>query len=165
MASSAPTPKAQTTAAKRQRWSIFITTQLREHGWTPTQFYRRINLPSINQSMITHWLNAAAGASPEVAIRVAQVLELPATHVLREAGHEELAGYITEVAGNTADDISALEPMIARVRRLTDGLTPEQRSALERELLDQIGNWYLLAETKAERLRSIQGDERERGAS
>jgi len=96
MAASAPTPKAQATAIKRQRWSDFINAQLRLHGWTPTEFCRRINRPSINQSMITHWTTAYSGVSPEAAIRVAQVVSLPASTVLREAGHDEIAAYIDD---------------------------------------------------------------------
>lgn len=166
MAASAPTPKAQATADKRRRWSEFVNAQMRQRGWTPGEFCRRIDRPSINPSMITHWTKANAGASPEIAVRVAQILDLPASHVLREAGHGELADYIDDVAGNTADDAAALEPLIARVRAITQGLDDTQRTALEKELLDQIGDWYLLAEAKAARLRRATEDgDTTRGAS
>lgn len=111
-----------------------------------------------------HILAGQLAAEPTVddVLRAARDEGASAPVLLREAGHDDLADYIEDVAGSTGTSASALEPPIARVRQITDGLTDGQRAILAGELLDQIGDLYLLAEKKAEMLR--EGDAG-RGAS
>lgn len=152
MAAQAPTPKAQPNP-QRERWSKFFSAALQRSGMSAAEFVRRADHPSITPGLVSQWQNAKSGIAAELAIRTARVFDLPATQVLREASLDGVAAYIEDVAGATGTSAAALEPLIARVRQITDGLNEEQRAALTQELLDQIGNLYLLTEKKAEMLR------------
>jgi transcriptional regulator with XRE-family HTH domain len=165
MAAQAPTPKAQPNP-QRERWSKFFSSALQKSGMSAAEFVRRADHPGITPALVSQWQKAKSGISAELAIRTARVLGLPATQVLREGGQGDVAAYIDDVAGATGTSAAALEPLIARVRQITSGLTDEQRAALTQELLDQIGNLYLLTEKKADMLRSP-GDkgDADRGAS
>lgn len=156
MAAQAPTPKAQPNP-QRERWSKLFSATLQQSGMTAAEFVRRANHPSITPAIVSMWQKGKSGASAELAIRTARVFNLPATQFLREAGQNDVADYIEDVAGATGTSATALEPLMARVRRLTEGLTAEQRAALVQEMLDQVDNLYLLAEKKAERMREADG--------
>jgi hypothetical protein len=160
------TPATDEGAERRDRWRRWLDDQLTQRGINNAEFTRLLNRPSFTKDMVTRWRNGQSGASPNAAIRIAQIFELPATHVLHEAGHDDIAAYIEDVAGPAGTDAAALEPLIARVRALTQGLTSEQRTALEHDLLDQAANWFLLTEVKAARLlRTTQETSDERGVS
>lgn len=138
----------------RARWAAYVRAQLEQRDLTQTDLARLIDRPTTaDKSVISRWLSGKALPTAENAVRFARVLELPATQVLREAGQEDVAAYIDDVAGATGTSATALEPLIARVRQITDGLDEGRRAALTQELLDQIGNLYLLTEKKAEMLR------------
>lgn len=152
MAAPAPMPKAQSNP-QRERWAAFFSATLQRSGMSAAEFVRQANHPGITPSLVSQWQGARSGIAAELAFRVARVFDLPATQVLREAGLDVAADYIEDVAGSAGSGAAALEPVIARVRQITDGLTPEQRAALTQEFLDQIGNLFLLTEKKAEILR------------
>lgn len=155
-----------TTEQARARWSAFLRTQIDERGLTQADLVRLVDRPTtVDKSVVNRWLGQKLLPTAEIAIRIAVILDLPASLVLREAGHEETAAYIESVAGTAADNSAALEPLVARVRETTSGLSEEERRTLAQELLDQIGNSLLLVETKAERLRRAAKEERRRGAS
>lgn len=155
----APTSAAET----RTRWAAFVRAQLEQRSLTQVEFARLIDRPTnADKTVVNRWLGEKALPTAEIAVRVARVLDLPATQVLREAGQADVADYIEDVAGSTGTGATALEPLLAQIRQITDGLTGEQRAVLEKELLDQVGNLYLLAEKKAEMLRE---GEAGRGAS
>jgi transcriptional regulator with XRE-family HTH domain len=155
-----------TTEQARARWSAFLRAQLDERNLTQADLARLVDRPTtVDKSVVNRWLGQKLLPTVESAIRVAQVLRLPASVVLREAGHEETASYIEAVAGPAADDMAALEPLIARVRTLTEGLTPEQRKNLEDDLLQRAGDLFVLAEAKAAKLRRDAGPDSTRGAS
>lgn len=165
MAAQAPTPKAQPNP-QRERWSTFFSAALQRSGMSAAEFVRSADHPSVTPAIVSMWQKGKSGVSAGLAIRTARVFGLPATQVLREAGQDGVADYIEDVADATGTSASALEPLISQVRKITGGLTPEQRATLERELLDQIGNLYLLAEKKAEMLRGADGrGDAGRGAS
>lgn len=145
---------AQTADETRARWAAFLRPQLDQRSLTQSDLVRLIDRPTtVDKSVVSRWLSGKLLPTAESAIRVARVLDLPATQVLREAGQEDVANYIQDVAGSTGTSASALEPVIARVQQITEGLSDEQRAILVEELLGQIGNFYLLAEKKAELLR------------
>ena len=148
-------------------WAAFVNEQLETRAATAAEFAKLLDRPAtLTPRVVALWTEGKAVPDANDTIHVAVALGQPASRVLRFAGHGDLAAYIDEVAGTTASDAGALEQLVARVRAITDGLTPEQRSALEQEFLEQIGNSYLLAETKATRLRRATEEEnRRRGAS
>jgi transcriptional regulator with XRE-family HTH domain len=146
-------------------WAALINQELDKRSIGPAELAKLLDRHTLTPRVVTAWTEAKAGASPDDAIRVAQALGLPATRVLRHAGHDTLADYIDEVAGADATDSAALEPLIARVRDITRGLTEQQRRTLEEDLLRQVGDWYLLAEAKAAQLRNDTDPDSARGAS
>jgi hypothetical protein len=145
---------AQPTTDTRARWAAFIDTQLDQRDLGGSELSRLIDRsPTVDPSVITRWRQAKLLPTAEIAVRVAAVLDLPATLVLREGGHPDTADYIERVTARDGTGPDYLEPLIARVRALTDGLTDEQRRRLEEDLLRDASNWFTLAEVKAQRLR------------
>jgi transcriptional regulator with XRE-family HTH domain len=159
-------PANEHAAKRRERWRAWFDNQMTTRDLTNKTMVDLLDRPGLTKDMVSRWRSGESGASVEAAIRIARVFDLPATRVLREAGHDDVADYIADVAGSKGTDASAIEPLLTRVRQITSGLTEEQRDALTQELVDQLANLYLVVEKKTEILRaSGDQDEADRGAS
>lgn len=160
-------PANEQAAKRRERWRAWFDKEMTARSLTNAAMVALLDRPGLTKDMVSRWRSGESGASVEAVIRVARVFDLPATRVLREAGHDDVADYIEDVAGSKGTEASALEPLVSRVRQITGGLSEEQRATLAQELIDQIGNLYLVVEKKAEMLRATddEEDDADRGAS
>lgn len=151
------TPATEQAAKRRERWRAWFDNQMATRSLTNKAMVELLDRPGLTKDMVSRWRSGESGASVEAAIRVARVFDLPATLVLREAGQGDVADYIEDVAGSGGTGAEAIEPLLARVRQITSGLTDAQRSALEQETLRRLADIYLITERQVEMLRQEGG--------
>lgn len=149
------TPQPSTT------WADLIESQRLKHEMAPNEFARHLDKGSptkVSSGVMTKWRDGSLIAGADTVIHVAVRLEIPVTTALRAAKHAGLADYIESVTARAGTGPEYLEPLIARVRAITDGLTDEQRAEVERQMLVNVADAFTLAEVKAQRIRNATAD-------
>jgi hypothetical protein len=127
------------------------------NGMGNNEFARFLEHPQIKGDVVARWRKGVYGASPELVIHFAARCGLPASLALRAARHEGLASYVEGVTGGTSTGAAALEPLVAQVRKVTDGLTETEKEALVEEMLARVGDVTAIIKLKAEEMRRSRG--------
>jgi hypothetical protein len=157
-ASDEPTP--------RQRWGQWLNAQMEAHALTVSEFVRLLDNPSYDSAQVAKWRGGNSGASTKAAVRIARVLDLAPSEVLRAAGHDAVADLVEEVSSGAPPAKPVSDSVAARVEELTEGLQPTDAVRLKREAIADVGRIFELLEFRAAKLRhSERNDGPDAGAS